>query len=77
MEHKILNLIGICAVVTTIVLAFFILKENKMTTGLDIKNMDFMVAPGDDFYDYAGRGWRESHPIPADYSRFGTFEILD
>lgn len=77
MEHKILNFIGICAVIITVALAFFISKGAKMTSGINIKNMDLTVVPGDDFYDYAGRGWRESHPIPGDYARFGTFEILD
>lgn len=77
MEHKILNIIGICTVAITILLAFLILKEHTMTTGINLQDMDLTVAPGDDFYDYAGRGWRNAHPIPNDYARFGTFEILD
>ena len=38
--------------------------------------MDMTVTPGDDFFDYATRGWRNANPIPDDYSRFGAFEIL-
>ena len=76
MEHKLLNIIGICAVAITLALAGFIHKENSMTIGLDIKNMDTRIAPGTDFYDYATRGWRVAHPIPNDYARYGTFELL-
>ena len=30
----------------------------------------------DNFYDFAVGGWREAHPLPAMYSRFGRFEEL-
>ena len=38
--------------------------------------MDMSVKAGDDFYNYATRGWQVAHPIPDDYSRFGAFEVL-
>ena len=47
-----------------------------MTAGINIQNMDTSVNPGDNFYDYATRGWRVANPIPDDYTRYGTFEIL-
>ncbi len=47
-----------------------------MTAGINIENMDLSVRPGDNFYDYATRNWRRANPIPDDYTRYGTFEIL-
>ena len=48
-----------------------------MNTGIKQENMDLTVKAGDDFFDYATLGWRKSHPIPDDYTRYGAFEILD
>ena len=76
MEHKILNFIGICAVVITATVAIFITKEKNMNIGIDVANMDFNVSAGNDFYDFATRGWRDANPIPKDYSRYGSFDVL-
>ncbi|MCL1892207.1 MAG: M13 family metallopeptidase [Alphaproteobacteria bacterium] len=47
-----------------------------MTTGIDIKNMDLSVRPGDDFYNFAGGGWRAANPLTGEYSRYGVFDKL-
>ncbi|HEY1417985.1 MAG TPA: M13 family metallopeptidase N-terminal domain-containing protein [Myxococcaceae bacterium] len=44
--------------------------------GVDLAGMDRAVAPGDDFFLYANGGWYERTEIPADSSRWGTFNIL-
>ena len=38
--------------------------------------MDPTVNACDDFYRFAVGKWRETHPLPAQYSRFGRFEEL-
>lgn len=78
MQHKFLNVIGIIAVVFAVITAYFITrpKEIVMTTGIKAENMDSSIRPGDNFYDYATLGWQKANPIPDDYSRYGSFEIL-
>lgn len=34
------------------------------------------VDPGDNFYQFVNDGWMEAHPLPADESRFGSFDFL-
>ena len=78
MQHKFLNLFGIIAVIIAIIAAYFITssKEQIMTIGIKAENMDTSIRPGDDFFNYATLGWRNAHPIPDDYTRYGAFEIL-
>ena len=51
-------------------------KEAKSTSGIDLANMDTTVAAGTDFFRYACGGWSEAHPLTAEYSRYGTFDLL-
>jgi putative endopeptidase len=44
--------------------------------GLFIADLDTAVRPGDDFFNYAGGGWIKANPIPADQTRWGTFNRL-
>ena len=40
------------------------------------ENLDRTVSPANDFYEFAVGGWRRTHPIPHDRSRWGSFDIL-
>ena len=44
--------------------------------GIDTGQMDAAVRPGDDFYRYANGKWLTSFKIPADKSRYYTFDAL-
>ncbi len=46
------------------------------STGIDPKNLDQSVRPADNFYQYANGGWMKNNPLPAAYSRYGSFEGL-
>ncbi len=76
MEHKILNIIAATSVVIATIGATILLKGKDMNIGLDIKNMDLTAVAGNDFYDYATGGWRANNPIPDDYVRYGSFDVL-
>lgn len=45
-------------------------------SGLAEANFDKSVRPADDFYQFATGGWQKKHPLPAAYSRFGSFDQL-
>ncbi|HTX99520.1 MAG TPA: M13 family metallopeptidase [Bacteroidota bacterium] len=44
--------------------------------GLNPANMDPSVSPATDFFQYANGGWLAKNPVPAEYSRWGSFEEL-
>lgn len=50
--------------------------QAHLTSGIDLKNLDNSVRPADDFYQYACGGWMKNNPLPAAYSRFGSFDQL-
>ncbi len=43
---------------------------------LNPADMDRGVKPGDDFYHFAGGTWLKDHPVPADQTRWGSFNML-
>ena len=45
--------------------------------GLHTDWLDKSVDPGKDFFSYANGGWQKANPIPAAYSRWGTFNVLN
>ena len=48
----------------------------QLASGIDLANLDSTYLPGTDFYMYATGGWQKSHPLTAEYSRFGSFDKL-
>ena len=50
--------------------------QTTLTTGIDLNNLDTTASAGTDFYTYACGGWMKSHPLTAEYSRFGSFDQL-
>ncbi len=50
--------------------------QSQLKSGIDIENLDKSVSPKEDFYNYACGGWMKQHPLPAAYSRYGSFDKL-
>jgi predicted metalloendopeptidase len=43
---------------------------------IDPANFDTSVSPTADFYRYANGGWMDRNPVPPEYSRWGSFNVL-
>lgn len=50
--------------------------QGNLSSGIDLKNLDTSVKPGDDFYRYAAGGWLKSHPLDAEHVQNGAFTDL-
>jgi len=49
---------------------------NELSSGVCLDNLDTTANPVDDFYQYACGGWLKSHPLDAEHSRYGAFDVL-
>ena len=45
-------------------------------SGIKTENLDTNVKPASDFYQYSTGGWQKLNPLPAAYSRYGSFDVL-
>lgn len=50
--------------------------QDNLTAGISTANLDQSVRPADDFYQFACGGWMKANPLPAAYSRYGSFDKL-
>jgi len=48
----------------------------QFRSGINLKDLDTNIRPQDDFYEYACGGWMKANPLPAAYSRYGSFDRL-
>ena len=51
-------------------------KKEEFTSGINKKNMDTIVKPGDNFANYVNGTWTKTTKIPADKSSYGAFDLL-
>ena len=62
---------------TIIVLATTVATASaQFRSGINMNDLNQNVRPGDDFYEYACGGWMKANPLPAAYSRYGSFDRL-
>ena len=51
-------------------------SAQQLRSGINLGDLDTSVRPADDFYEYACGGWMKANPLPAAYSRYGSFDRL-
>ena len=67
------TIIAIMAISATTIPCF---GQGNLKSGIQLSNLDRSASPGNDFYQFACGGWVKNNPLPAAYSRFGSFDRL-
>ena len=50
--------------------------NKELKSGINLANLDSTYQAGTDFYMYATGGWQKANPLTAEYSRYGSFDVL-
>ncbi|GAA0871557.1 M13 family metallopeptidase [Gangjinia marincola] len=50
--------------------------QNEMPPGIILENMDTLVSPKEDFYNYVNGNWMKNTQIPDDRTTWGGFSVL-
>lgn len=64
------------SILAAVVLMASCAKKEELTSGINKKNMDTKVNPGDNFADYVNGTWLKNTKIPADKASYGAFDML-
>ena len=72
-----MKLLKLMSIMTLAAAAAACTTGNKpLASGIDLANMDTTYQPGQSFYMYATGGWQKANPLTAEYSRYGSFDVL-
>ncbi len=64
------------SMVTLLGISMASVAQTQLQSGIDPANLDRTVRVADDFYGFACGGWMKQNPLPAIYSRYGSFDQL-
>lgn len=64
------------AVALSILLMGVVVIGQNGNSGFNAENLDRTCEPCKDFYQFANGGWEGKNPVPAAFSRWGSFNIL-
>ncbi|WP_396182677.1 M13 family metallopeptidase [Flavobacterium sp.] len=66
----------ICVLTLSSLTVGFAQEKNKETIGINLEYMDKTVKPSDDFFRFVNGNWLDKNEIPADRTRWGSFDEL-
>jgi putative endopeptidase len=69
MKKSIITLLSAAVVLTSC-------EKKEYSSGINKKNMDTLVRPGDNFAEYVNGAWMKTAKIPSDKASYGAFDML-
>ena len=51
-------------------------SNQNLSAGIHLADLDTTCQPGQSFYQFACGGWQKNNPLPEEYSRYGSFDLL-
>jgi predicted metalloendopeptidase len=66
----------ICVLTLSSLTVGFAQEKSKETIGINLEYMDKTVKPSDDFFRFVNGNWLDKNEIPADRTRWGSFDEL-
>ena len=71
-----MKLTKILTMMALIAMSMGVSAQEPLRSGINLGDLNTTVRPADDFYEYACGGWMKNNPLPAAYSRYGSFDRL-
>jgi putative endopeptidase len=71
-----LKMIAGVSIAVGVALSAAVMADTTQLKGIDYAAIDKNVKPNDDFYHFASGTWLKNNPVPADQSRWGSFDVL-
>jgi putative endopeptidase len=71
-----LKMIAGVGIAMGVALSAAFMADTTQLRGIDYGAIDNTVKPNEDFYHYASGTWLKNNPVPADQSRWGSFDVL-
>lgn len=75
-QNRKMKLTKILSVMALTAMSMGASAQEPLRSGINLGDLDTTVRPADDFYEYACGGWMKNNPLPAAYSRYGSFDRL-
>lgn len=66
----------LCIATVSVFVSGFAQDAKKETIGINLEYMDTSVKPNDDFFRFVNGNWLDKNEIPADRTRWGSFDEL-
>ena len=66
----------IIPIVAAVSMSMTAMAQGELKSGILPENLNRSANPTEDFYEFACGGWMKNNPLPAAYSRYGSFDRL-